>query len=219
LEIKPLAGLTKTLLTLLKLDLVLTVIALVVGFYDYHSYSNLSPDIDPNETILTSDAVSGIVGILQIILFIMVGIVFLRWIYLTNKNLHILSRQDMEFTPRWSVGWYFIPIANLFKPYQSMKEIWRVSHKNKSSSYTIVGWWWCLWIISAVLGRIAFRLTMRAETAEDYTISTAVDLASTGVNIILIILALMLVTRIGTAYSQSFVEQSAANDNIAREKV
>jgi Domain of unknown function (DUF4328) len=170
-----------------------------------------------NLMMALATAISGIVGILTIILFIIIGIVFLRWIYYTNKNLHLLSNQKMEFTPGWSVGWYFIPIANLFMPYQSMKEIWRVSHKNESASYAIVGWWWCLWIVSAVLGRLALRLTMRAETAEDYARSTATDMASTVVEIILNIVALMLVTRIGTAYSRNFVEQRAANEDVARE--
>jgi len=210
MKITPLAKHTMTLRALLILNTALTAIAFFAGVYDYHSYMNLSLDIDPDETMLSSDVTSGIVGILQIIMFFIVGVAFLQWIYYTNKNLHILSRQDMKFTPGWSIGWYFIPIANLFIPYQSMKEIWLVSHKNKSVSSAIVGWWWFLWLVSIVLDRLVFTLSISAESVQDYRTSTAAYIASDGVGIILNIVALMLVTRIGMAYSKNFIEQGAS---------
>jgi|SRR5262245_26955173 len=209
MKIMPLAKHTKTLRSLLMLNTALTVIALFTGIYDYYSYRNLSLDIDPDETMPSSDVTSGIVGILQIIMFLIVGVAFLQWIYYTNKNLHILSSQRMEFKPGWSIGWYFIPIANLFKPYQSMKELWRVSHKNEAASYAIVKWWWFLWIVSNVLDRLVFSLNTRAESVQDYRRSAAAFVASDGVGIILNIVALVLVTRIGMAYSKNFIEQGA----------
>jgi len=63
-------------------------------------------------------------GCVYFLLAIFLGVIFLRWIYRTNKNLHVLSSEHMTFSPGWSLGWYFIPVANLFKPYQAMKEIW-----------------------------------------------------------------------------------------------
>jgi len=210
MDIKPLAVYTKTLRILLKLNLALAVIALVTGLYDYHSYSNLSPDINLEETVLPSDVTVSIVYILQAILFIIAGIAFLQWIYYTNKNLHVLSNQELEFTPGWSVGWYFIPIANLFKPYQSMKEIWRLCHKNESVSYAIVGWWWCFWIVSNFLERLAFKFNLRAGSAQQLVASAGITAASDVSDIILNIVALMLVTRIGISYSKSFGEQEPA---------
>jgi hypothetical protein len=55
--------------------------------------------------------------------FVLVG----RWIYRTNANAHLLGG-DMTISPGWSVGWYFVPVANLFKPYEGMKETWFASH-------------------------------------------------------------------------------------------
>lgn len=64
-------------------------------------------------------------GLLALIAcFILVG----RWIYLTNANAHLLS-DDMTISPAWSVGWFFVPFANLVKPYQGVKETWRASHR------------------------------------------------------------------------------------------
>jgi hypothetical protein len=209
MEVKPLAGLTKTLRVLLKIDIGILVLAIFAGFYEYNSYANLPSGIDPTKTLLPSDILIGIVGLTQFIFFIILGITFLRWIYRTNKNLHILSGEQMTFTPGWSVGWYFIPIANLFKPKQAMKEIWKVSHKNESTTHAILGWWWFFWIVSNFINSISFKLAKRAEYSVASTISFIV---SDGIDLILNIVALMLVTRIGRAYSKNFIEQGAALD-------
>ncbi|MCH8121324.1 MAG: DUF4328 domain-containing protein [Planctomycetes bacterium] len=193
MEVKPLAGLTRTLRVLLKISIAITATAVVTGFYNYYSYANIPPGVDPNETLLPSDVVNSIVGLIQVVLAIILGITFLRWIYRTNKNLRTLSGEQMTFTPGWSVGWYFVPIANLFKPYQAMKEIWHISHKNESTTYSLVGWWWCLWIVSNF-------------PVDSYIASTMAFIVSDGLNVILNIVALMLVTRIGMAYSKNIVE-------------
>ena len=54
-------------------------------------------------------------------------ILFLMWVYRANYNVRCLGARDLRFTPGWSVGWFFVPIANLWKSYQVMKEIWQAS--------------------------------------------------------------------------------------------
>ena len=55
------------------------------------------------------------------------AIVVSRWIHLANSNARALGARKMAFTPGGAVGWYFVPIANLWKPYQAMREIWKAS--------------------------------------------------------------------------------------------
>ncbi len=112
----------------------------------------------------------------------------------------------MIFTPGWSVGWYFIPVANLWKPYQVMKEIWNVSHKCLATGHSVLGWWWALWLLSNFLGRIAFKFGMRAEDASGYASSALTCIISDGLDVILSVVALVMVTRIGTAYSENIDE-------------
>lgn len=210
MDLKPHAKLTTTLRTLLKITIGVTSVAVLTGFYYYYYYSTLPSYIDANETILLSDAVTCIVGQVQFFLAIATGITFLRWIYISNKNLWVLSGESMRFTPGWSVGWFFIPIANLYKPYQVMKEIWRVSHKSNVTDHAVVGWWWALWLISTYLGQFAFKLTMRAEVAGDYAASAMTYIISDGIYVILSVVALAMVTRIGAAYSRNNLEPTGA---------
>lgn len=204
LGLKPLSGLTKTLKVLLILDIVVLVFAVMAGVYEYHIYENLPLGTDINEVFLPSDVIIAVVGIVQFCLFIILGITFLRWIYRANKNLGEVSGKPMDFTPGWAVGWYFIPIANLFKPYQAMKEIWAVSHKNKSDTSAVLVFWWALWLLSNILGGQAFDSVMGAESIAEHTTTTMIYLLSDGLDVFLNIVALMLVSRIGAAYSKNY---------------
>lgn len=84
------------------------------------------------------------------------------WTYRAMKNLHIAGAVAASMSPGWAVGWYFIPIANLWKPFEGMLQIWRGSHHlagrpEKVAAY--VGWWWATWIVSNFLANISLRLT------------------------------------------------------------
>lgn len=203
---------TRLLRALLKANIAITAIAVLACIYQWLSYRDLPPEIDTYEVFLLSDVVIGIVGLIQFTMFFVVGPVFLRWIYKMNETLRTTCSDQMEFTPGWSIGWYFVPIANFFKPFQAMREIWLMSHKGVSASYSILGWWWFLWIVSNFVGRIVLRAATHAENAGDYATSSLVYLLSDGIDVALNVVALVMVTRIAEAYANNFVAESPAVD-------
>ena len=202
--LKPLGRLTKLLRVLLILNIALIIVAVLAGLYEYHIYENLPLGTDINEVLLPSDVLVGIVGMAQLVLFVILGTTFLCWIYRANKNLRELSGKHMDYTPGWSVGWYFVPIANLFKPFQAMKEIWEVSHNNQDDSSAILVAWWILWLISNFIGEMTFKSVMAAESIAEHTSTTMIYLASDSLDVVLNIVALMLVSRIWAAYSKNY---------------
>jgi len=206
LKLKSLSSLSTSLKALLKINIVITALPpTLIGLY-YYTYSNLSLGMDVNEGWLPTDTATTIVDCVQLFIAIILGVTFLRWIYRANKNLHLLSSEQMDFTPGWSIGWYFVPIAHLFKPYQAMKEIWNVAHRGKSSIHTILVWWWFLWITSMISDRMVMKLAVRAYEAAGYTALTVAHLFSDGIDVALNVVALMLVTSITQAYERNFVE-------------
>jgi len=108
----------------------------------------------------------GIVKLLGIIIFFVSGILILKWIYRANCNARQLGVSGMKFTPAWSIAWYFIPIANLWKPYQAMKEIWKTSSNphswNSQAVSPLLPWWWFFWIVSNMFWAASFRLEIRS---------------------------------------------------------
>jgi hypothetical protein len=96
--------------------------------------------------------------IVVILCFVLVG----RWIYVTNANAHGFGTGEMSISPGWAVGWFFVPVANLFKPYEGVKETWQVSHNFggliEQAESPLVRWWWGLWIVSGIVGWVSVRL-------------------------------------------------------------
>jgi hypothetical protein len=125
--------------------------------------------------------------------------VFGRWIVLAHRNLPAMGAQRLEMRPGWAVGWFFIPIANLWKPYQAMRSLWRSSHSvyrpELQESTWVLPTWWTLWLISSFLGNASMRLQLSARSLSDYTALTGVAIAEAIVRIVLCLVAAVLVAR------------------------
>jgi hypothetical protein len=108
------------------------------------------------------------------------------WIYRAATNIRALGAEGLEITPGWSVGWYFVPFANLVKPFQAMNEIWRASqdphHWERLSTPLELRVWWSLWLAAGVLGNITMRMALNTDKVDELltlnTIKTVSDLVS-----------------------------------------
>jgi hypothetical protein len=137
------------------------------------------------------------VGIIQVIINIAVIIAFLIWIHRAYSNAITIGRIKPRFTPGWAVGWFFVPIMSLFKPYQAMDDIWKSSLPGKSSE--LVGWWWALFLISNFGGNIYMRLTLGAKDFASLQASTVASVITDCLDIIGAAVALSLIHRVSRA--------------------
>lgn len=155
-----------------------------------------------NQEALANDARQQLIGVGYIIVFIVTAIFFLKWIHRANLNCHGFGAENMVFTPGWAVGWHFIPVMSLFKPYQAMKEIWQVSQNPRSwqtvAGSPILGWWWGLWIANAILGQVVFRAAKNATTIEQLERLSIISIVASIVGIPLCLVAMKLVNSIAT---------------------
>jgi len=78
----------------------------------------LDPSGDLWDAFVPVEIVDGIIGLGFILLYLISIVVFLTWIHRNNKNLRALSGEEMEYTPGWAVGWYIVPITNIYNPFK-----------------------------------------------------------------------------------------------------
>lgn len=130
----------------------------------------------------TLDLVSGLTRLLSLGLYVVSGFLFLKWTYRVVKNARVMSGGRMNAKPGWAIGWYFVPIAFLWKPVQYLRETWRVSFSPGSPGAVEVpgmfGLWWACWLVSALSGNIAGRLGMTAQDAGTYLASDVLEIVS-----------------------------------------
>lgn len=208
-------GLTKWTRWLLYAQVIISVIALYGGGVEYRMLSCLQQGLyRSNAEALAAAHASyqfqGIIGITQVIIFLLFYIMYYQWLYRANYNVRRLGASEMEFTPGWSVGWYFIPFANLWKPYAAMKELWKASTNpqnwREQPSPSLLGWWWFFWVASNMLSTMSFKLSMRAHDVENLIVANVVTTISDALDILPAIIMITLVSRIYTMQMARYQE-------------
>jgi hypothetical protein len=159
-------------------------------------------DIETGSGMLVLAA--GLVYLAYTATFIASVVVVAMWIHRAHANLHDAGVDGLEFTPGWAVGWYFIPFANLFKPFQSMRELWTASHgeNNQFAGETPseVKTWWAAWIIGNILSTVSARILLMGEGgANSVMVGNAVGVAGTAV----IVLAAVLLVKVIEGVTQA----------------
>jgi hypothetical protein len=121
----------------------------------------------PKDTPLASDLLAALSALILLVVMIVVGVIVLKWIYRVNRNVHAVA-PGLPVSPPWSVGWYFIPVFSLWKPFEAMKSVWQVSSnpENRRSVLipSIMRWWWGLFLVTSFASNISFRLVTMGDT-------------------------------------------------------
>jgi len=84
-------------------------------------------------------------------------VLFLAWVYLASRNLPALGATGLRYRPGWSVGWFFVPFANLFMPYLVMKELWQASSGGFGTDWRskrippVPAAWWAVQVLCGML--------------------------------------------------------------------
>ncbi len=203
--IKGSAELTDWVKWLIYAQIAISIVAIISGMMEFglltnFKNSNFTPNAAAIATAESNDSRQGIIGMLQLLVFAVSGIAILKWIYRANYNARELGASNMEFTPGWSIGWYFVPIANLWKPYQAMKEILKASKnpdnwKSESTPSTLP-WWWFLWIVTGVVGNASLKLTIRAEEINELLSANIITMLYDAISIPLSLITLAIIKQI-----------------------
>jgi hypothetical protein len=165
----------------------------------------LPTDLTPIENL------QGIAAIAFTAISLTLVVVIGRWIFRAAWNLRHLGAKRLDISPGMAVGWYFVPFANLVYPFKAMKEIWLASHdpaRWREGSVGLLTLWWTLWLLSSVVGNIAFRLSLGAETLEAMRLVEQIGLVQTLLSVPLSLVFIRIVRTVGAAQQRSHARQT-----------
>lgn len=152
------------------------------------------------EAAQANDRREAIAGYSCVALNLLTIIVFSRWILVAHRTVRALGATGITITPGWAVGYFFVPFINLVRPYTAMKELWRASvdpeHAPTQTTPTLLPVWWTLWIVSGIIGQIAFRMSMHADGIDELKTVTVLSIVSCLFDVALAFAALGLVRAI-----------------------
>ena len=127
------------------------------------------------------------VNVFYVVIFAITGILYLVWLRDAVANVYSLDPIGRIMSRVGAAVDYFLPIACLFRPYQTMRELWlrTCAEADLDDGHRLIKWWWALWIISnaisSVLGIVVSTDPTNAALAAgggtiDFAISTVAAL-------------------------------------------
>ncbi len=178
---RPNANRAKLATTFIWIVMAFQIISSISSFFQYLLLKSVAEgySITP-EVANSNDFRQSIIAILFAILYLFSVVFFIQWFRRAYFNQEIKFK-SMASTNGWVSGAWFVPIMNLFKPFQLMQEIYENAENylldkklidEKKSRKSIIGWWWGLWIGTGVLSRISSSFLGSADDLGELIAST-----------------------------------------------
>jgi hypothetical protein len=163
--------------------------------------------------------VRGTTGFMGLVVIAIV-VVFIIWFWRAAKNNELFGRRNARFTPGWSIGSWFIPLANLVIPVLIAQDLWRGSDQSappgdptwrSRRGSAVVGWWWAGFLVSSS-GRYVHpdAYAVHAPTLSSFHAANAVLIAGMIVTIPAAVLAIRFVRQLASR-QESFWRRATAN--------
>ena len=130
---------------------------------------------DPQTASRPVLATSLAIALIQLASALLCVIISAMWLHRASANLAARGIA-MQYSPGGAWGWYFLPIANLFKPLGAMKEIWAESFGRDDSfagsTDPLLARWWTSWIV----GNVALSMSARIEAIGGASAAAVLDI-------------------------------------------
>ncbi|HEY1691891.1 MAG TPA: DUF4328 domain-containing protein [Polyangiaceae bacterium] len=184
--------------------------ASAMGFAMHGAQMAFADDLHPSlaggasSPELVATLIVGACGLGVLVAFICAWVFIPVWMHRASSNLRGLGRFGMTFSPAGCAGWFFVPIANLWKPPQAMSELWRASDPDAdqgswfaSRGTSLVAVWWAAYLMSSV---VSWGSVM---ASSDKSAEGAVGLVSNAFQTLAAIALVMLMRGVSARQAQS----------------
>ena len=138
------------------------------------------------------------VGLVQTAVYLSTAFAFLAWLSRIVENVPALGARKPSVSPRAAIGWWFVPFANLIKPYLIVRDVHdRLAPAEARPGRALVRSWWLVWLAGNILSNVALRVVLgEPDTVDDLRLEFGLFAASDAATTVAAVLAVLLVRRI-----------------------
>ncbi|MGL5889527.1 MAG: DUF4328 domain-containing protein [Bacteroidia bacterium] len=109
--------------------------------------------------------ITGIISLITGLAGLVFPVLFIIWMYRAYENLQKINPALTDHQLGWTIGAWFVPVLNFFRPYHIIAEIWNKTQRamrNEGEQYnhepqTQINLWWGTWmggVLIAIIGAI-----------------------------------------------------------------
>jgi Domain of unknown function (DUF4328) len=124
------------------------------------------------------------IGVVQFLLLVLTAVFFIRWFKRAYEHVPPNRRR---YGIGWTIGSWFVPFLNLWRPKQIANDIWRDTVPLSVSEHVspLLHLWWAAFLASTLISNAAGRAAFSAETIEGlrttsvmYAVGDTIDVAA-----------------------------------------
>ena len=177
-------------------------------------------ELVPDSELLANDDRQAAMGLLQLGVFVVAAVFFLRWFHRAYSNLEPLGVRNLRFGKGWAVGAWFVPILNIWRPKQIANDLWRASDPDAPAEQgetwhgggvpALLAFWWAAFLLAG--WTLIAGSPFEAETLADLKRTTLSYLASDSLDAVAAVLAVVVVR-------WTSARQEARAERLARERI
>ncbi|MEZ5091485.1 DUF4328 domain-containing protein [Nocardioides sp.] len=150
------------------------------------------------------DTAAVVLYLLWALLFIATAALFITWLFRGHRS----DRMDpsrLQHASGWAIGGWFLPIVNLWRPLQMVRDLFRGA--GVPTVPVVVGVWWGAFLVSGFVDRLSLALAPSDDLVGlDYIdasiTSSGLDIASSALDLLAALLAIVVVRRATRAVRQ-----------------
>lgn len=138
-------------------------------------------------------------------LVLLCGILFITWLYRGHRSDH-MEPLSLQHKSGWAIGGWFVPILNLWRPYQMVTDLRRGAAGTRHPlTYPVQALWWGAFLVYSALDRVVGRLLWDLEAipqtdfagyAEAFDTAAGWDVARSLMSVVTAVLAVVMVRRL-----------------------
>ncbi len=160
-------------------------------------------EVIPDAVYMANDLRETIIGGIHSVVYLAWIVIFMIWFYRALANLQARVSYPLSYKPGWAVANFFVPVVSLYRPYQTMKELYvdtrdllvknGLSEKKILSTHHL-GWWWALWLITGITAHIILKASFQEFETLDQIISlTVTQIIDAALNILCALLTITVI--------------------------
>jgi hypothetical protein len=181
------------------------IVAVLTGFALYKLAGRAPSGTVTLEQFQAAEDRHDLVILIQMGVYLVAGVVFIRWFYRAYANLPAVGIDKLDHRTGWAIGAWFVPIVSLFWPKRIADEIWRGSDPSLEPEQSdgsrrgkvpvFFGLWWLTFLASGFLVCVGSHLWDGAETFSQLELAALVEVGGDFLGVLSGVLAYVVVDR------------------------
>ncbi|MGE5624613.1 MAG: DUF4328 domain-containing protein [Bacillota bacterium] len=136
--------------------------------------SGAAPDENAQRGAGLSLVLMGGMALIELVMNLAVAVLFLRLLYKAVQKAQGFATPFTYVSPGWAVGYWFIPLMNLYRPFEVVKALFKACAEQAGGKPTageqLLGAWWAMFLLSNIVGFMVARMDTDMNSAAGITV-------------------------------------------------